>query len=258
MVSAGARAIAANPFVELDLGVLFQRSDLGEVTVLTSSWPIAAVAVPTGETVDDLPGAVGAAREAARAAGVSAIAWWIAPHHDHLAPALEELGLAQGDAPGFESVETAMALTQEPAGGRVDGVAIRVVETFDDFVSAAFVLEQAFGLPAASEDENRVLYAGHASAGNTAQEYLARVDGRPVGVAFTVGGAAAVNLFGGGVLEDARGRGVYRALVAARWDDAVDRGTPVLTVQAGRHSRPILERLGFQPLMQARMFVETL
>jgi hypothetical protein len=42
-----------------------------------------------------------------------------------------------------------------------------------------------------------------------------------------------------------RGRGAYRALVRARWDAAVDRGTPALTVGAESMSRPILARLGF-------------
>jgi len=41
-------------------------------------------------------------------------------------------------------------------------------------------------------------------------------------------------------------RGAYRALVRARWDDAVAAGTPVLVTQASGLSRPILERLGFR------------
>jgi GNAT superfamily N-acetyltransferase len=47
------------------------------------------------------------------------------------------------------------------------------------------------------------------------------------------------------LLPQARGRGVYRALVRARWDDAVALGTPALCVHAGAMSRPILERRGF-------------
>jgi len=50
---------------------------------------------------------------------------------------------------------------------------------------------------------------------------------------------------GGGTRPEHRGRGAYRALVRARWDAAVERGTPILTVGAGAMSRPILERLGF-------------
>jgi GNAT superfamily N-acetyltransferase len=59
------------------------------------------------------------------------------------------------------------------------------------------------------------------------------------------------------VLPKARGRGVYRALLFARWDFAVDRGTPALTVQAGRMSRPICERLGFQFVDASRVYVDT-
>jgi predicted GNAT family N-acyltransferase len=47
-------------------------------------------------------------------------------------------------------------------------------------------------------------------------------------------------------LPSARGRGAYRALIAARWDEAVARGTPALAVQAQETSRPILERCGFE------------
>jgi predicted GNAT superfamily acetyltransferase len=48
------------------------------------------------------------------------------------------------------------------------------------------------------------------------------------------------------VLEWARGRGAYRALVRARWDDAVARGTPALVTEAlPDTSYPILKRVGF-------------
>jgi hypothetical protein len=258
MISEEARAIAVNPFVELDLGVLFHRFDLPEACVFTSNWPMAALAVPASGAPDDLPAAVAGARTIARDEGKSAVGWWISPRHDELVPRLEQLGLTNTDTPGFEAVETAMALDHEPTGGRVDGVEVRSVETLDDFIAAEDVVEQAFGLPVMSEEENRRLFDDYSASRNTSREYVALVDGRPVGAGFAVAGRAAVNLFGGAVLEDARGRGVYRALTMARWDDAVERGAPVLTVQAGRQSRPILERLGFEPLEQARMFVDTL
>ena len=71
-------------------------------------------------------------------------------------------------------------------------------------------------------------------------------------------GGAGINLFGGSVLPEARGKGVYRALTFARWDAAVERGTPALTVQAGKMSMPILERLGFERVGYARVFVDEL
>ena len=47
-------------------------------------------------------------------------------------------------------------------------------------------------------------------------------------------------------LAEARGGGCYRALVRARWDEAVALGLPGLAVQAQYGSSfPILRRLGF-------------
>ena len=53
-------------------------------------------------------------------------------------------------------------------------------------------------------------------------------------------------------------RGVYQALIAARWEAAVARGTPALTVQAGRMSKPIVEKLGFVAVGEAHLYVDTI
>ena len=63
-----------------------------------------------------------------------------------------------------------------------------------------------------------------------------------------VPGTRFAGLWGGGTVEAWRGRGVYRALVAHRARAAVDRGYRYLQVDASSQSRPILERLGFEPL----------
>jgi hypothetical protein len=52
------------------------------------------------------------------------------------------------------------------------------------------------------------------------------------------------------------GRGVYRAVVRARREAAVARGTPALVVQAEQMSRPILERLGFRAVCTIRALVD--
>jgi len=46
--------------------------------------------------------------------------------------------------------------------------------------------------------------------------------------------------------------------MATRWELANERGTPALTMQAGRMSKPIAERLGFEFVGQARLYVDTL
>ena len=77
-------------------------------------------------------------------------------------------------------------------------------------------------------------------------QWLAVVDDAPV--AFALADRSPVGLFlaGGATLPEARGRGCYRALVRARWDEAMALGLPGLAVQAQyKSSAPILRRLGF-------------
>jgi hypothetical protein len=60
-------------------------------------------------------------------------------------------------------------------------------------------------------------------------------------------------LIGGSTAKWARGRGLYRALVRARWDYAVARGTPALVTHAvPETSYPLLRRLGFQDVCTIR------
>ena len=86
--------------------------------------------------------------------------------------------------------------------------------------------------------------------------YLAYLDGKPVARASGAFSEHGVTLFGGATLPEARGRGAYRALVAARWEDAVRRGTPALITQAGAMSQPILGRLGFREVCRIRILID--
>ena len=63
-------------------------------------------------------------------------------------------------------------------------------------------------------------------------------------------------LYGGATVSRARGRGAYRALLRARWDEAMALGTPALITQGGSMSRPILERLGFEPVGHVHMLLD--
>jgi len=67
-----------------------------------------------------------------------------------------------------------------------------------------------------------------------------------------------VALYGGAVLPEARGHGVYRALVRARWEHAIGRGTPLLVVQAGPMSRPVLAGLGFEAHGEIELYCDRL
>jgi GNAT superfamily N-acetyltransferase len=75
---------------------------------------------------------------------------------------------------------------------------------------------------------------------------VAYVDGAPVGSAGVAMACGVARLWGGAVLEAARGQGVYRALVAARLKYGVTHGATMGLVK-GRvdTSGPILRRAGF-------------
>jgi GNAT superfamily N-acetyltransferase len=150
-----------------------------------------------------------------------------------------------------------MTLVDAPAGDGGEDVEVAVVDSFDAFADGTRVELAAFDIPtdgrAKMEAELEERFAEYTTPTNPYRRWNARLEKRVVGTAGAVLGDAGVNLFGGGVLADARGRGVYRALVNARWKLAVKRGTPALTVQAGRMSRPVLERLGFESIARMPM-----
>jgi GNAT superfamily N-acetyltransferase len=64
-------------------------------------------------------------------------------------------------------------------------------------------------------------------------------------------------LWGGGTVPAWRGRGIFRALVAYRAGLAAARGYRYLQVDALPTSRPILQRLGFQPVAATTPYVWT-
>jgi GNAT superfamily N-acetyltransferase len=162
-----------------------------------------------------------------------------------LADALVAAG-ARLPAPPLDWQFTALATATAPP--HVDGFEIRRIETFDDYLVG---LEIALSAEQYT-DEVRAHRRAEAEAtyerrkGGPSMEWLASIDGEPVAHARAFPGPRGLLLDGGATLPSARGRGAYRALVAARWEEAVARGTPALVVQAGAMSRPILERCGFE------------
>jgi hypothetical protein len=172
-------------------------------------------------------------------------------------PDLVERLLALGCVPDpDEPLAVGMVLTKPP-GGAVARVTARRVETLAEFEHAVRIAHEAFG---SSEAVTAESVANAAAAFESENEgwrtYLAFVDGQPVARATAGFTEHGVLLFGGATLESARGHGAYRALVRARWDDAVAAGTPVLVTHAGAMSRPILGRLGFREVSQTHILLD--
>ncbi|MBL9101843.1 MAG: hypothetical protein JNL82_12845 [Myxococcales bacterium] len=85
--------------------------------------------------------------------------------------------------------------------------------------------------------------------------FLARIDGRPVGGANHIVLARSAYFVGAVVLPPFRGRGVYRALIAARLAALAAAGLRLVTIQAlADTSAPILTRLGFVPVAELDVF----
>ena len=141
-----------------------------------------------------------------------------------------------------------MALTGPPASPAPAGIDVRRAASDADELVAAQIAATAFG--------GGEVVARPFLPNSPVVTYLASIDGRPVGRATGAFSAYGVTLFGGATLPEARGRGVYRALVHARLEDAAARGTPVAVTQAGRESRPILERLGFREVCRIRILID--
>jgi GNAT superfamily N-acetyltransferase len=252
------RRLAVYPFHELPVPPAVEHVELDGAFIGINRWPTAQVAGIRGDGPSNVGATVEAARDVAREHGKTIVAWWVPPDQDHVAPALEAAGLVNEDTPGLEAVENALVLLEPPLGDDVEGVEVRMVETWDDFHAGSRVIEEAFGMPSVTDDDLRLRYDEYLHPDNPGRAFVALIDDRIVGTSFAAFGDAGVNLFGGAVLPAARGRGVYRALVQERWRTALARGTPAVTVQAGRMSRPICERLGFVFVAPIRVFVDQL
>jgi GNAT superfamily N-acetyltransferase len=72
-----------------------------------------------------------------------------------------------------------------------------------------------------------------------------------------VPGTEFAGLWGGGTVPAWRQKGIFKALVAYRAGLAADRGYRYLQVDALPTSRPILVRLGFQPVARTTPYVFT-
>jgi GNAT superfamily N-acetyltransferase len=75
----------------------------------------------------------------------------------------------------------------------------------------------------------------------------ARIEFRP--------GSEFAGLWGGSTLPQWRGKGIYRALVARRAQQAAARGVRYLQVDASSDSAPILRRLGFRAITTTTPYI---
>ena len=164
--------------------------------------------------------------------------------------------LERGLVPDKDPYAVALVLDREPPAA-AEGFTARRVETLEELEASAEVQWEAFGATAQEiEEARRLLPERFRDSPNL--RHSVWLDGEIVCTGTSTPTEWGLLLYGGATRASARHRGAYRALIRARWDDAVVRGTPVLITQGGSMSRPILERLGFQRVGEVHMLLDVL
>jgi len=161
---------------------------------------------------------------------------------------LADCGIAYEDEVAVMVLPADAALA--PADPRVELVdALRDVDTFREAEAV-----QAAGFGGGPVDGQDGRYADN-RADPRRHFLLARLDGELAGAGWATVHEDGVYLNGGAVAPRFRGRGVYRALVAARLELARRTGAPGLAVWARPDTAaPILARWGFTEVGRVRMF----
>lgn len=209
------------------------------------------------------PGEVAAAaaeiRALLRAEGRTTASWEVGSSATPASLGAELLALGlQRVAPPFQETAGMVLPGQPPAVGALpDDLRVTRVTTLVDFRLAQEIYWRCFNSPpddaaqaAVEVDFGRLVQAP------TGRCFLAWRGEQAVGAADAALADTGVIMFGGATLPHARGHGIYRALVWARWQESLRQGTPYLITQAGALSHPVLLRLGFVETAQIQNFVD--
>ena len=237
-----------------------RRFQTDTFTLILSPMPSMSNVSCVHTTERDVDATIAEVRRMVAEAGYTRTVWAVGPSSRpaNLVALLAARGFVPANRPPFEPEVTAMALTEAPPEPPPN-IETRPVNSFAEYVEAWRIAIEVFN--ETPEDAAGWMAAAPAlwaqQDGVQRSSYVALIDGRPVGFAFAMAGPDGMLMGGSGVRAASRGRGAYRALVAARWRDAVRLGKPALVIQAGAMSRPILARCGFQEICRLQVLEDT-
>lgn len=128
-----------------------------------------------------------------------------------------------------------------------DGVTLRQVTEEGDVRAMAAMSAQVFGDSVADGAAVADALLRRLTRDDGMELWVAEADRRVVsaGRLEPVPGTDFAGIWGGSTLEEWRGRGIYRALTAARARSALRMGKTLVNSDSTEYSRPILERYGF-------------
>ena len=178
-------------------------------------------------------------------AGISRVEWKTRGH-DH-APGLHEALLDHGfvaEEPESIMIGEAKALAVDVE--LPDGVSLRRVTDEADVRAMCEMQGEVFGDSASDVDAMAAALLRRLTFDDGMELWVAEADGQVVsaGRLEPVDGTTFAGVWGGSTLEEWRGRGIYRALTAARARSALARGKTLMHSDSTEYSRPILERYG--------------
>jgi hypothetical protein len=237
---------APGRFMEPSDGALVVRTPrFALVAGVDGVWAsVQGIRLGDGEAQD----AVAEVRELLAPAGTRVVSWWLTElaTPDEVEAQLLAAGLEV--VAGDYRLEGLLATSPPPAGP--PEIETRPATTAEEWATLRELQDGIFDNPPERRPTRDQLLAEFPR--TSAVLFGAWLDGELVGAGAATPSSRGMLLWGGSVRADARGRGCYRALVRARWDDAVRRGTPALTVSANEQSGPALRKLGFAQVLEFR------
>jgi len=201
---------------------------------------------------DEIDGAVAEVRAHLRERGRDTTQWEVGVEAEP-ADLVDQL-LSRGLVRDKDPVAAALVLTSEPPEAE-PGLVARRIETFEEYAAANAVQWEAFEPPEEDVAEVRALLEQRWRESPNMMHGV-WLDGEMVAAGTAAPTDFGILLFGGATLPRARGRGAYRALLRARWDEAVANGTPALFTQGGSMSAPILQRVGFRKVGEIQLLLD--
>lgn len=163
------------------------------------------------------------------------------------------------DAPGlYEALKSNGFIPEEPESIMIgearllavdvplpEGVILRRITEESDVRAMSAMQDEVFGDPVSVEMADELVT--RIARGDEMELWVAEADGEIVtaGRLEPVPGSEFAGIWGGATRQEWRGRGIYRALTAARARSALARGRTLINSDSTEYSRPILERSGF-------------
>ncbi|HEX3608397.1 MAG TPA: GNAT family N-acetyltransferase [Solirubrobacterales bacterium] len=122
----------------------------------------------------------------------------------------------------------------------------------DDYWKVAAASYTSIGFPPevfGSYTDNAGLLAENIAA------FIAYLDGEPVSIAMTIVSHGVAGIYWVGSLEQARGKGLGRAVTAAATNAGFELGAEIASLQASPMGKPIYEPMGYETVYDYRLFM---